>query len=128
MHIGAKKQTDSGAISLQNVVVCVDCESVMDSHFEQCPKCGSRSILGIARMLGKALPLHKANCLQEGENIVRFDLEFTIDVEQMELKDLNAAIQHITSLIGARLVRGRARCHIKVEPVADCHANEGDAA
>jgi hypothetical protein len=125
MHFGAKKEADSDAVPLQSVVVCIGCESVMDSRFEECPLCGSRSLVGIARMLGKALPLHKADCSTEQENIVRFDLEFTIDVEQMELKDLNAAIQHISSLIGARLVQGRARCHINVEPaVGRCKVDE----
>jgi hypothetical protein len=128
MHFGAKKQADSGAVPLQSVVVCVGCESVMDSRFDECPLCGSHSLVGIARMLGKALPLHKAECSTEQENIVRFDLEFTIDVEQMELKDLNAAIQHISSLIGARLVRGRARCHINVEPVVGTSGAEEEAA
>jgi len=69
-------------------------------------------------MLGNTLPLHKANRSSKGENTERFDLEFTIDLKQMELKDLNAAIQHITGLIGTKLVQGRARCHISVEPVA----------
>ncbi|HVJ04172.1 MAG TPA: hypothetical protein VM578_00720 [Candidatus Saccharimonadales bacterium] len=68
-------------------------------------------------MLGNTLPLHKANRSNKGENTERFDLEFTIDLKQMELKDLNAAIQHITGLIGAKLVQGRAHCHISVEPV-----------
>jgi hypothetical protein len=76
-------------------------------------------------MLGNTLPLHKANGPTKDETIERFDLEFTIDLKQMELKELNAAIQHITSLIGPRLVRGRARCHISVEPVAGkCNPDE----
>ncbi len=79
-------------------------------------------------MLGNTLPLHKNNHGREDENIERFDLEFTIDLKQMELKELNAAIQHITSLIGAKLVRGRARCHIGVEPVADRCESGKDAA
>jgi hypothetical protein len=125
MHFGTKKQGDFGAVPLQSVVVCVDCESVMESQFDECPLCGSHSLLGISGMVGKALPLHKANCPTEDGNMVRFDLEFTIDVEQMELKDLNAAIQHISSLIGARLVQGRARCHINVEPVVGrCKVDE----
>jgi hypothetical protein len=80
-------------------------------------------------MLGNTLPLHKASSPTTAENVVLFDLEFTIDLKQMELKDLNAAIQHINSLIGARLVRGRARCHINVEPVvAGCDADDVKAA
>jgi hypothetical protein len=128
MHFGTKKQADAGAVPLQSAVVCIDCESVSDKGFDECPLCGSRSLVGIAGMLGNALPLHKANCSTEDENIERFDLEFTIDVKQMELKDLNAAIQHIISLIGARLVRGRARCHINVEPVVRTSLADKDAA
>jgi hypothetical protein len=128
MYFETKKQADSCAVPLQSAVLCVDCESVTDSGYDECPLCGSRSLLGIAQMLGNVLPLHEANCPQGDEEIELFDLEFTIDVEQMELKDLNAAIQHITSLIGTRLVRGRARCHIDVAPVADTSHADEDAA
>jgi hypothetical protein len=129
MHLGNKKQVDSGAVPLQSEVVGVEGESVPDGRSDECPLCGSRSLLGIAQMLGNTLPLHKASSPTTAENIVRFDLEFTIELKQMELKDLNAAIQHINSLIGARLVRGRARCHINVEPVvAGSDADEVEAA
>jgi hypothetical protein len=128
MHLGTKKQLDSGAVSLQSAVLCVDCESITDSRFKECPLCGSPSLLGIARMVGNTLPLHKSNHAKDDENIERFDLEFTIDLKQMELKELNAAIQHITSLIGAKLVRGRARCHIGVEPVVGRSDSGEDAA
>jgi hypothetical protein len=128
MHFGTKKQPDSGAVPLQSAVLCVDCESVTDSGFDECPLCGSHSLLGLAQMLGNVLSLHKANYPQGNKDIGLFDLEFTIDVEQMELKDLNSAIQHITSLIGTRLVRGRARCHIDVAPVVGAsHADENAA-
>jgi hypothetical protein len=125
MHLGNKKQSDSDAVPLQSEVLG---ESSMDTQFDVCPLCGSRSLLGVAQMLGTTLPMHRANSPTKDENIVLFDLEFTIDLKQMELKDLNAAIQHINSLIGARLVRGRARCHINVEPVVGRHAAEVEAA
>ncbi len=116
MHVGNERQVDSGAVPLQSEAVGVEGASVADTQLDECPLCGSRSLFGIAQMLGNAMPLHKTSPIK-AENIVLFDLEFTIDLKQMELKDLNAAIQHINSLIGARLVRGRARCHINVEPV-----------
>jgi hypothetical protein len=126
MHLGNKKQSDSGEVPPQSEVLG---ESGTDSQVEECPICGSRSLLGVAQMLANTLPLRKANSPTKDENMVLFDLEFTIDLKQMELKDLNAAIQHITSLIGARLVRGRARCHINVEPVvAGGNADEVKAA
>jgi hypothetical protein len=129
MHLGNKKQSDSGAVPLQSAVAGVEGESIADSQLDECPLCGSRSLLGIAQMLGNTPPLQKSDCSTTGEKLVLFDLEFTIDLKQMELKDLNAAIQHINSLIGARLVRGRARCHINVEPVvAGSDADEVEAA
>ena len=129
MHIGNKKQTDSGAVPLQNKLLSADSETVTGDRSDECPLCGSRSLLGIAQMLGNTLPLHKDSHPKRDEHIVLFDLEFTIDLKQMELKDLNAAIQHITGLIGARLVRGRARCHINVEPVVEgCPTDKEEAA
>jgi hypothetical protein len=129
MHFGDKKQADSGAVPLQSDVVGIEGESITDNQVDECPLCGSRSLLGIAKLLDNTLPLHKAYSANKDENTVLFDLEFTIDLKQMELKDLNAAIQHINSLIGARLVRGRARCHIDVQPVVGrSHADEVEAA
>src|ERR1035437_8443318 len=129
MHLGTKKQADSGAVPLQNAALCVDCESVSNSRFDECPVCGSRSLLSIARMLGGALPRHKANCTKTDENIVLFDLEITIDLKQIEPKDLNAAVEGITSLIKPSLWRGRAAFHINVEPVVHCcTASEAEAA
>jgi hypothetical protein len=108
MHLGTIKQAASGAVPLQNAALCVDCESVSNSRFDECPVCGSRSLLSIARMLGGALPRHKANCTKTDENIVLFDLEITIDLKQIEPKDLNAAVEGITSLIKPSLWRGEA--------------------
>jgi hypothetical protein len=80
-------------------------------------------------MLGGTLLPDKANCSKKDENIVLFNLEITIDLKQMEPKDLNAAFESITSLIGPRLGRGRASFHINVEPVVGSRtASEAKAA
>ena len=47
-----------------------------------------------------------------------FDLTISIELKQMNSKDVNAAVDRITRLIGPRLGQGRACLHINVEPVA----------
>ena len=46
-----------------------------------------------------------------------FDLKITIDLKQIEPNDLSATCDGIASLVGPRLRRGEACCHIDVEPV-----------
>jgi hypothetical protein len=119
---GVENQMDAEVIALQSAVLCVDCESVSNGRFDECPVCRSRSLLSIARMLGGTLLPDKPNCSKKEENIGLFDLEITIDLRQIEPKDITAAVEGITSLIGPRLGRGRASLHINVEPVGDSHA------
>jgi hypothetical protein len=60
--------------------------------------------------------LTRQTCSKKDEDIVLFNLEITIDLKQIETKDLNTAVEVITSLIGPSLGRGRASFHINVEP------------
>jgi hypothetical protein len=79
-------------------------------------------------MLGGTLLPDKPNCSKKEENIGPFDLEITIDLKQIEPKDINAAVKGITSLIGPRLGRDRASLHINVKPVVDCRTASGTKA
>ncbi len=117
MHQGVKKQTDLGAVPLQSAVLCVDCECVTDGRSDECLVCGSRSLLSIARIVGGTLSREADGC-QKDKNVVLYDLEITVDLKLIEPRDLSATLEGVASLIGPRLGRGRACCHIKVEPVA----------
>lgn len=129
MHLETKKKTDSDAVPLLNAVLCVDCECVTDGRFDKCLVCGSRSLLSIAKIVGGTLLTHEPNGPRKDQDIVQFDLEITIALRQIEPKDLSAAVESITSLIGPSLGRGRACCHINVEPVmGSCTAQEPKAA
>ena len=129
MFRGVENITDETVVPLQGAVLCVDCESISNSRFHECPVCGSCSLLSIARMLGGTLLPPKANCIQNDDNVLLFDLEITIGLKQMESKDLNAAVESITGLIKPNLWQGRASFHINVEPVANCRTtSEGKAA
>jgi hypothetical protein len=48
------------SISLQNAVLCADCDMVSDSPHDHCMVCGSRSLFNISRLLGGMLPNERA--------------------------------------------------------------------
>jgi len=73
--------------------------------------------LNIARIVGGTLQAHEAARPENGQNSVRFNLEITINLKETEPKDLSAMLESLTRLIGPSLGRGRACCHINVEPV-----------
>jgi hypothetical protein len=118
---GVRKQADLGAVPLQSAVLCVDCECVTDGRSDECLVCGSRSLLSIARVVGGTLSREAS---PKTDNQVLYNLEITVELGLIESKDLNATVEGIASLIGPRLGRGRACCHIKVEPVLGDSAGE----
>ena len=129
MHLGTKLQPESDTVNLQNAVLCVDCESVTNSTSDECIVCGGRALLSLGRMLGGSLTTQRAERLAGEKPVLRFDLDMTIALKQMETKDLNAVIQGITSVIGPRLARGASSFHVNVEPVVDsCTGNQLHAA
>jgi hypothetical protein len=83
---------------------------------DECPVCGSRSLLNIGQMLD-GTPLSERPASATGHANVLFDLTITIELKQMNSKDVNTAIERITRLIGPRLGQGSAAFHTKVEPV-----------
>jgi hypothetical protein len=58
-------QPSLNAISLQNAVLCADCDVVSDSPHDICMVCGSRSLLNICRVLGGRVPNNRAKLLQQ---------------------------------------------------------------
>lgn len=131
MHQGVGKQAELGAVPLQSAVLCVDCECVTDGRSDECLVCGSHSLLSVARIVGGTLA-REAN-RPKTDNQVLYNLEITVELKLIEPKDLNATVEGIASLIGPRLGRGRACCHItvepvKAEPVAGGNSHEAEAA
>lgn len=118
MNLGAKKQAELGAVPLQGAVLCVDCECVTDGRSDECLVCGSHSLLSVARIVGGTLLSHKAGPQPETNNVL-YDLEITVELKLIGSKDLSDTIEGIATLVGPRLGRGRACCHIKVEPIVD---------
>jgi hypothetical protein len=56
----AEKDRPLNSISLQNAVLCADCDVVSDSPNDHCLVCGSRSLFNISRLLGGMLPSQRA--------------------------------------------------------------------
>jgi len=55
------------AITLQNAVLCAECDVVSDSPHDQCMVCGSRSLVNITRMLGGNLPRERAVLIRSSQ-------------------------------------------------------------
>ena len=51
------------AVSLQNAVLCAECDVVSDSPHDRCLVCGSPSLFNISRMLGGTLPRVRATLI-----------------------------------------------------------------
>jgi hypothetical protein len=51
------------AVSLQNAVLCAECDVVSDSPHDRCLVCGSPSLFNISRVLGGALPRDRASLI-----------------------------------------------------------------
>jgi hypothetical protein len=56
VNICSEKDRPLNSISLQNAVLCADCDVVSDSPHDHCLVCGSRSLLNISRLLGGTMP------------------------------------------------------------------------
>jgi hypothetical protein len=64
-------------------------------------------------MLGGSLLVHRAQ--QERERGL-FDITITLELQQMDAKDLSTTVERLTSVIGPKLARDQASFHINVKP------------
>ena len=60
VDIRVEKVRPLNSISLQNAVLCAECDVVSDSPHDHCLVCGSRSLFNISRLLGGMLPRERA--------------------------------------------------------------------
>jgi hypothetical protein len=69
-------------------------------------------------MLGGSLLTHRALQFQECEREL-FDTAITVQLQQMNAKDLSTTVERLTSVIGAKLAQDQATFHISVKPTVD---------
>jgi hypothetical protein len=113
-----KNHPDENVLPLWNAVFCLDCEVISNRRGDECPSCKGRSLVSLARMLGGSLLTHRALQFQECERGL-FDTTITVQLQQMNAKDLSTTVERLTSVIGPRLVQDQATFHISVKPTVD---------
>jgi hypothetical protein len=113
MFAVTRNHLDAGVLPLLNAVFCLDCEVISSSRSDECPMCKSRSLVSLDRMLGGSLLVHRAQ--QERERGL-FDITITLELQQMDAKDLSTTVERLTSVIGPKLARDQASFHINVKP------------
>ena len=63
VNMRAEELRPLNSISLQNAVLCAECDVVSDSPHDHCLVCGSRSLFNISRLLGGMLPNQRATLI-----------------------------------------------------------------
>ena len=113
-----KNRSDAGGLPLWNAVFCLDCEVITNSRRDECPVCNGRALVSLARILGGSLFAHREHRSQECEH-ASFDIAITVDLQQMDARDLTTMLERLASVIAPKLAREQAVLHIDVKPSAD---------
>lgn len=119
-----KSRSDASGLPLWNAVFCLDCEVISNSRGDECPVCNGRSLVSLARILGGSLFAHREQLSQEAEHAL-FDITITVELRQMDAKDLTTMLERLTSVIGPRLARQQAMFHVDVKPSPDRLGSQG---
>ena len=119
-----KNRLDAGGLPLWNAVFCLDCEVISNSRSHECPVCNGRSLVSLARILGGSLFAHREQQSQDCEHAL-FDITITVELQQMDAKELNTTLERLTGVIGPKLAREQAVFHIEVKPSADRLKSQG---
>ncbi len=107
---GREIEQEMTVVPLQNAVFCVNCETISNSPHDVCEVCGSRSLVSLFRMLGGTLRGKK-----QPPELIKYNLELTIRVNEVCAADLNRTISALTRLaeVGSEL----QTLHVHVESV-----------
>lgn len=76
VNLHGEKDRPLNSISLQNAVLCADCDVVSDSPHDHCLVCGSHSLLNMARLLGGMMPSQRATLIETGHTSLKPVLKF----------------------------------------------------
>jgi hypothetical protein len=114
MDAGIRNRFAAEVLPLWNAVICLDCEVISNTPGDECPACKNRSVVSLARMLGGCLLAHKMQRSHESESVL-FEVNITVELQQMHAKELTTTIERLTNVIGPILARGRASFHVNVD-------------
>jgi hypothetical protein len=106
---GREVEQEMSVVPLQHAVFCVNCETVSNSPHDVCTVCGSHSLVSLFRMLGT---LRSKN---QPPELVKYNLELTVRVNEVSGADLNHAIDALTRL--AEVGKDLQTLHMHIESV-----------
>src|SRR5215469_5453198 len=113
--VGREIEPQMSVVPLQTAVFCVNCETISNSTHDVCEVCSSRSLVSLFRVLGGTL---------RGKNqppeLIKYNLELTIHVNEVGAADLNRAISALTRL--AEVGSDLQTLHMNVESVFGARA------
>ena len=69
-------------------------------------------------MLGGSLSVRRKRQLGDRESEL-FAITITVELQQMDAKDVTTTLERLTNVIGQQLARDQATLHIKVQPTGD---------
>jgi len=118
-----KNGLDVGGLPLWNAVFCLDCEVISNSRGDECPVCKGRSLVSLARVLGGSLFAHREQ--QSQECVHGFDITITVELQQMDAKDVTTTVERLTTVIAPKLARDQATLHVNVKPSAGKLKSQG---
>jgi hypothetical protein len=111
-----RNRLDTEVVPLWNAVFCMDCETISNTRFDECPSCKGHSLVSLARMLGGSLIGQDGHGSESKSSY--FDITITVQLLELRAEDLNGTLERLSSLISRRLEPIRAAVHIDVEPTA----------
>ena len=108
-------------VSLQNAMLCIDCESITASAHDSCPVCGGHSLLGLAKILGGTLATHRASRPEPGPNKYSglskpLDADISINLDLVSPVEFSEILRAISSALGPTLEHERSSLHIDAQP------------
>ena len=117
MFTETRNRLDTEVVPLWNAVFCMDCETISNTRFDECPSCKGHSLVSLARMLGGSLIGKDGHSLGASKSSC-FDITITVQLLELRAEDLNGTLERLSSLISQKLEPIRATVHIDVEPAA----------
>jgi hypothetical protein len=75
-------------------------------------------------MLGGSLLAHRTQQSQ-GDERGLFDITLTVELQQMNARDLSTTVERLASVIGPKLAQAQATFHISVKPTVDKAYQQG---
>jgi hypothetical protein len=115
MFTETRNRLDTEVVPLWNAVFCMDCETISNTRFDECPSCKGHSLVSLARMLGGSLIGEDGHSLGASKCSC-FDITITVQLLELRADDLNGTLERLSSLISQKLEPIRAAVHIDVKP------------